>query len=43
MSFSVLLQILRSRWLAFGLAFALVLGCVATITFTMAKTYTAEA
>jgi polysaccharide biosynthesis transport protein len=43
MSFDVLFQILRSRWLAFGIAFALVLGAVAAFTFTTAKTYTAEA
>ena len=43
MSFGTLLQILRTRWLAFGLAFVLVLGGAAAITFATAKTYTAAA
>ena len=43
MSFGVLLQILRSRWISFSVAFVIVLSGVAGVTFQTARVYTAEA
>lgn len=44
MSFQVLLQVLKSRWIAFCVSAAIVLGAVAGYTFFIAPTqYTAEA
>lgn len=43
MTFQVLFQILRSRWLTFLLTFTLVTGAVATWTYMTPKIYTASA
>jgi chain length determinant protein EpsF len=43
MTFRVLLQILLSRWVSFGVAFAIVLAGVAAYTYLTPKVYTAEA